>query len=86
MKLRSYYDEYQNINAVLLMEKQMRLEDRQFYNERMVEFENKIIDLRKYLHDKEDSFSSVVARLKRYEEIAESTIEDKLANYKKEIG
>lgn len=38
LKLRSYYDEYQNINAVLLMEKQMRLEDRLFYNERMVEF------------------------------------------------
>jgi hypothetical protein len=30
----------------------MRLEDKQFYNERMVEFENKMVDLRKYLHDK----------------------------------
>jgi len=41
----------------------------------MVEFENKMIDLRKYLHDKEDSFSSVVARLKRYEDLAETTLD-----------
>lgn len=57
------------------MQKQMRLEDKQFYNERMVEFENKMVDLRKYLHDKQDSFSSVVARLKKYEDLAESTLD-----------
>ena len=28
--LQGYYEEYQNINAILLMEKQMRLEDKQF--------------------------------------------------------
>jgi hypothetical protein len=68
------------------MEQQMRLEDKRLYHERMVEFENKIVDLRKYLHDKEDSFSSVVLRLKQYEELAESPMEDKLSNFKKEIG
>ena len=30
-KIQEYYEEYQNINAILLMEKQMRLEDKQFY-------------------------------------------------------
>lgn len=64
----------------------MRLEDKRLYHERMIEFENKIVDLRKYLHDKEDSFSSVVLRLKQYEELAESPMEDKLSNFKKEIG
>lgn len=64
----------------------MRLEDKRFYNERMVEFENKMVDLRKYLHDKEDSFSSVVARLKKYEDLGENSMEDKLSNFKKEIG
>lgn len=49
------------------MEKQMRLEDKQFYQERIIEFENKMIDLRKYLHDKEESFTSVVTRLRKYE-------------------
>ena len=48
------------------MEKQMRLDDKLFYNERINEFENKIVDLRKYLHDKEDSFSSVIVRLRKY--------------------
>jgi phosphopantetheine adenylyltransferase len=48
------------------MEKQMRLEDKQFYQERIIEFENKMIDLRKYLHDKEESFTSVIIRLKKY--------------------
>lgn len=52
----------------------------------MVEFENKIVDLRKYLHDKEDSFSSVVTRLKKYEELGESTMDDKLSQFKKDIG
>ena len=33
-----------------------------------------MIQLRKYLQDKEDSFSSVVARLKKYEELAEVTL------------
>ena len=42
-----------------------------------------MVDLRKYLHDKEDSFSSVVARLKKYEELAENTMDDKLSNFKK---
>ena len=64
----------------------MKLEDKRFYNERMVEFENKMVDLRKYLHDKEDSFSSVVTRLKRYEDMQENSMEDKLSNFKKEIG
>ena len=64
----------------------MRLEDKRFYSERIVEFENKMVDLRKYLHDKEDSFSSVVARLKKYEELGESTMDDKLSTFKKEIG
>ena len=52
------------------MEQQMRLSDRQLYEERLVEFENKMVDLRKYLHDKEESFTSVVARLRRYEDVA----------------
>jgi hypothetical protein len=47
----------------------MNLEESHFYNERIIEFENKIIDLRKYLHDKEDSFSSVITRLKKYEDL-----------------
>jgi hypothetical protein len=85
-KLNQYYEEYQSINASLLMEQQMRLSDRQFYEERLVEFENKMIDLRKYLHDKEESFTSVIVRLKKYEDLAEQTIEEKLQNFKKEIG
>lgn len=37
-KLREYYNEYMDINATLLMEQQMKLEDKQFYHERMSEF------------------------------------------------
>jgi hypothetical protein len=55
------------------MEQQMRLSDRQQYEERLVEFENKMADLRKYLHDKEESFTSVIIRLRRYEDLAEPT-------------
>jgi len=65
-KLKKYYDDYQNISMMMLMEQQMRLEDKHFYSERIAEFEIKINDLRKYLQDKEDSFSSVISRLKRY--------------------
>lgn len=75
-----------NINATLLMEKQMRLEDKQFYQERMAEFQNKIVDLRKYLHDKEESFSSVVTRLRKYEDLPESTVQEKLHAFRKELG
>nr|BAJ97750.1 predicted protein [Hordeum vulgare subsp. vulgare] len=31
-------------------------------------------ELRKYLHDKEDSFTSVILRLKRYEDLSEPPI------------
>lgn len=85
-RLKNYYEEYQSINASLLMEQQMRLSDRQLYQQRLVEFENKMADLRKYLHDKEDSFTSVVARLRKYEDLAEPTIQDKLHTFKKEIS
>ncbi len=68
------------------MEQQMRLSDRQLYEERLVEFENKMVDLRKYLHDKEESFSSVVARFRRYQDLTQPTIEQKLHTFKKEIG
>lgn len=85
-RLRDYYEQYQSINASLLMEQQMRLSDRQFYEERLIEFENKMADLRKYLHDKEDSFTSVIVRLKRYEDLAEPPLEDKLHAFKKDIG
>jgi hypothetical protein len=37
-RLREYYDEYQNINLMLLVEKQMSLEDKHFYRERIIEF------------------------------------------------
>jgi hypothetical protein len=84
--LKRYYEEYQSINASLLMEQQMRLSDRQLYEERLVEFENKMADLRKYLHDKEESFTSVVTRLRRYEDLPEPTTDDKLHAFKKEIN
>jgi len=44
------------------------------------------VDLRKYLQDKEESFTSVVLRLKKYEELSEPTIDDKLKLFKKDIG
>jgi len=34
--------------------------------------------LRKYLHDKEESFSSVVVRLKKYEEWGEKPLAEKI--------
>ena len=37
-KLKGYYDEYQNINLMLLIEKQMKLEESHFYNERIIQF------------------------------------------------
>ncbi len=33
-----------------------------------------MIELRKYLQDKEESFSNVVARLKKYEDLTEVTL------------
>ena len=60
------YEDYQNLNAQMLMEHQLRLEDRQYYNERMIEFDNKISDFRKYLHDKEDTYNAVSLRLKKH--------------------
>ena len=64
----SLYGENRRLNAELLMEQQLRVEDKAFFTERIAEFENRITDLRKYLHDKEETFSAVVSRLKKYEE------------------
>ena len=51
----------------------------------MIEYDNKISDFRKYLHDKEDTYNSVSLRLKKYEELHEPLIEEKLYAYKEEI-
>ncbi len=64
----SLHTENRQLNAYLLMEQQLRVQDKAFYTERIAEFENRITDLRKYLHDKEETFSAVVTRLKKYEE------------------
>lgn len=43
-------------------------------------------ELRKYLQDKEQSFSTVVSRLKKYEDINESPLETKLHKLSAELG
>lgn len=55
-----------NVNASVLIEQQLRIEEKKFYSERILDFENSMTELRKYLQDKEESFSSVVSRLKKY--------------------
>ena len=39
------------------------------YHERLIDLENNMNELRKYLQDKEDSFSAIVIRLKKYEDL-----------------
>lgn len=43
-------------------------------------------ELRKYLQDKEESFSSVVSRLKKYEDLTEVTLETKLHKLANELN
>ena len=40
-------------------------------------------ELRKYLQDKEDSFSAIVIRLKKYEDLNEISLTTKLDRYQK---
>ena len=61
------------------------MEEKKFYNERLVEFENTINELRKYLQDKEDSFSLIVNRLRKYEDLNEAFIRDKVYQYKNDL-
>lgn len=75
-----------NTNALLLIEQQLRVEEKKFYNERILDFETNIIELRKYLQDKEESFSAVVTRLKKYEDLIEVTLETKLHKLSAEFG
>lgn len=42
-------------------------------------------DLRKYLQDKEDSFTTVVNRLRKYEDLKEVIIKDKTHQFKNEL-
>lgn len=63
----------------------MRVEEKKFYNERLIEFENTMSDLRKYLQDKEDSFTTVVNRLRKYEDLKEVIIKDKTHQFKNEL-
>jgi hypothetical protein len=41
------------------MECQLRIEEAKSYNERIRDFEETMAELRRYLHDKEESFSYV---------------------------
>lgn len=40
-----------------------------------------MVELRKYLQDKEESFASVVNRLKKYEDLNEVTLDTKLNEF-----
>lgn len=42
-------------------------------------------ELRKYLQDKEDSFSAIVIRLKKYEDLNEISLTTKLDRYQKQF-
>lgn len=44
-----------------------------------------MVELRKYLQDKEESFASVVNRLKKYEDLSEVTLETKLSKFQAEL-
>lgn len=39
-KLQQYYQEIMNLQAELLIEQQLRVEEKKFYHERLQEFEN----------------------------------------------
>lgn len=51
------------------MECQLRIEETKSFNERIKDFEENMAELRRYLHDKEESFSFVAEKLKRFEEL-----------------
>lgn len=55
------------------------------YQERLLELENNMAELRRYLQDKEDSFSAIVMRLKKYEDLNEVSLLTKLDRYKKDF-
>lgn len=42
-------------------------------------------ELRKFLQDKEDSFSAIVMRLKKYEELCELTLSTKIEKFRREV-
>lgn len=48
-----------------------------------MEYENNMTELRKYLQDKEDSFSAIVVRLKKYEDLNEVSLSTKLDRFQK---
>ena len=53
----------------------------------MAELENMIIDLRKSNKDKENEFTVIVNKLRKYEDIREMTLEEKIRNDdKKHLG
>ncbi len=37
-KLKSYYEDYMDVNAKLLIEQQLRIEEKKFYSERILDF------------------------------------------------
>ena len=53
----------------------------------MAELENMIIDLRESNKDKENEFTVIVNKLRKYEDIREMTLEEKIRNDdKKHLG
>lgn len=76
--IKRYYEQALAYEAKLLIEEQLKNEEKQFYTERLVEFEVKISELRKFLQDKEDSFTAVLCRLRKYDELSELTLNIKL--------
>ena len=57
---------------------QLRAEERSTYYEKLNELENVIKEMRKRMIDKEEGFTVIVNRLRKYENILEVILENKL--------
>ena len=84
-QIKRQYEGNLSTSALLLIEQQLRIEEKKMYQERLLELENNMAELRRYLQDKEDSFSAIVMRLKKYEDLNEVSLLTKLDRYKKDF-
>ena len=65
---------------------QLRVEERSTYYEKLNELENVIKEMRKRMMDKEEGFTVIVNRLRKYENIREVILENKLGRNVEKIS